>query len=445
VFVSVAAWRGVAVMSTTTTLRRLCLCLLLTTVTTVTYGPAAHANPVFARQYDMSCNSCHAAFPRLNAFGEYFRDHNMRLPNWREKTTVDTGDKLLALPKTPPLAIRTQSFAQAREGKEIDPVTGVTSADSAFDIQAPYLLKLFSSAPVSEHMTYYFYGIFAEKGGNGETIIEDAWVRHDDVFGSGVGVQFGQFQTSDLMFPRETRLTFQDFMAYRMAGITYDRGLLFDREFGPISLALGVVNGNGITQNWGVNSPGYRRPDHLFDNNTAKNAFGRVGVKLGKVKVGLFGLSGDQKSATGPAANTTGTRDTDKQVVGLDLSGEWGGKGYWFVQGLWNRWDGILDADPTGAYSWFGSFAGVDYVLSDRWALSALYNYADAGDFKGTATVYEGINMQTLTLGASYYFMRNVKGVIEVNYDFLSPDQDADFVGHESKEGYVLLGIDMAF
>ncbi len=421
---------------------------LLVVLTVVAAFPAwrtAQANPVFARQYDMSCSNCHAAFPRLNAFGEYFRDHNMRLPNWREKTTVDTGDKRLALPKIPPLAIRAQGYMQARQGKEIDPVTGVTVADSSFDIQAPYLLKLFSSAPVSDHMTYYFYGIFAEKGGNGETVIEDAWVRHDDLFATGTGLQFGQFQTLDVMFPRETRLTFQDFMAYRMAGITYDRGLLFDRAFGDVSVALGMVNGNGISQNWTVNSPGYLRPDHLFDNNTAKNVFGRLGLKLGVVKAGLFGLSGDQKSATGAAANSTGTRDTGKQVLGFDLSGNWGGKGYWFAQGLWNRWDGILDADPTGVYSWFGGFAGVDYVVNDRWALSALYNYDDAGDFKGTATVYEGISMQTLTLTGSYYFMRNVKGVIELNYDFQPVDQSASFVGHKTKEGYVLLGIDMAF
>jgi len=45
------------------------------------------------------------------------------------------------------------------------------------------------------------------------------------------------------MFPRETRLTAQDFVAYRMAGVTYDRGAVFDTDLGPVSLALGIVNG----------------------------------------------------------------------------------------------------------------------------------------------------------------------------------------------------------
>ena len=37
------------------------------------WSGSAPAMPVFARQYDMSCAACHAAFPRLNAFGEQFR------------------------------------------------------------------------------------------------------------------------------------------------------------------------------------------------------------------------------------------------------------------------------------------------------------------------------------------------------------------------------------
>ena len=163
------------------------------------------AMPVFARKYNMSCIACHAAYPRLNQFGEYFRDNNMKLPNWREDT-VPTGDDRLVLPSSAPFAIRAQAYAQAREGKSIDPVSGNTEQASS-DFQSPYLVKLLSSAPLSENITYYFYGIFAEKGSNGETVIEDAWFRHGDLFGSGVGMQLGQFQISDLMFARELRIT----------------------------------------------------------------------------------------------------------------------------------------------------------------------------------------------------------------------------------------------
>lgn len=405
----------------------------------------ALAMPGFARQYNISCSVCHVAYPRLNAFGKQFQAMNYRLPNWREGT-VDTGDAELALPRQLPLGLRAQAYVQGREGEEVDVSTGPTGNASDVDFQTPYLIKLLSSAPLSDHISFYFYGIFAEKGANGETVIEDAWFRHDDLFGTKVALQAGQFQISDLMFPREVRMTFQDFLPYRTAGITYERGLIFDRAFGPVDLALGVVNGNGISANFNLNSPGYRRPDKLFDNDTRKTAFGRLGFEAGPVDVGLFGLSGRQKSATGTAGASTGTRDTSKRIVGVDFSGAIDEQFYWFAQGLWNKWSDFLDATPGRDYSWFGSFVGVDYVMSNRWTLSALYNYSRASDFDDTGTLYRGIDMNTLTLGATYYFMRNVKGTIEANLDFQGKDAAGPpFVGHQSREHYLLLGIDTAF
>ena len=405
------------------------------------------AIPAFARKYGLSCASCHAAFPRLNDFGKQFIANNMRLPNWREAGTRDVGDPMLALPESVPLAVRAQAYVQSRSAKAIDELTGATLADASTDIQSPYLIKLLSSAPLSEHVTYYFYGIFAEKGGNGTTVIEDAWFRHDDVFGSGINMTLGQYQVSDLMFPRETRLTFQDFMAYRMAGITYDRGVQLSRGVGPFDIAVGVVNGNGTSANFNINSPGYLRADKMFDNDNSKSVYGRFGVDAGPVTIGMFSLAGRQRSAAGAAGLDSGSRNTDKRVSGLDLSGKFSPDTYWFAQGLWNQWDGFLDADPVKSYRWFGGFAGVDYVADERWVYSLLYNYADAKDFKNTDTVYEGLAMNSVTVGASYYFMRNVKGLIELNYDLLRKSEKSGlyWTGHLSQENYVLLGFDAAF
>ena len=427
---------------------RTCLLGILCTVAAtaiLAWSNSTPAMPAFARQYDISCVMCHSAFPRLNAFGEYFAGNNMRLPQWRE-TTRDLGDTELALPDSLPLAIRAQAFVQGRDAEAIDLETGLAEADSSFDVQAPYLVKLLSSAPLSENVSYYFYGIFAEKGGNGEVIIEDAWFSYADIAGSGVSGMLGQFQVSDLMFPREVRLTFQDFYAYRAAGITYDRGIILDRGVGPLDVAIGLTNGNGIESNASINSPGYRRPDRLFDNDTQKNFFGRIGGELAGVNIGLFGLVGEQRSAAGFAGTERGDRDTDKTIYGLDVSGTAGSKAHWFAQVLWNQWDEFLDADPTADFDWFGGFAGVDYIASDRWVFSALYNYADASDFDATATIYEGIDINSLTFGVSYYFMRNLKGVLELNVDLLSEERDGPpFVGHQSKENYILLGFDAAY
>jgi hypothetical protein len=432
-------------VNTTLRLAALGALLCVATIAMLAWSHPAPAMPAFARQYDVSCAMCHSAFPRLNEFGEYFAGNNMRLPNWRD-TMKDLGDDRLALPKTLPLAIRAQAFVQGRDSEEVDVETGPTDNDSSFDIQAPYLVKLLSSAPLSDNISYYFYAIFAEKGGNGEVIVEDAWFSYADIAGTGVSGMLGQFQVSDLMFPREVRLTFQDFYAYRAAGITYDRGIILDRGVGPLDVAIGLTNGNGIDNNVAINSPGYKRPDRMFDNDSGKNVFGRIGGALGPVNIGLFGLVGEQKSAAGFAGTDSGSRDTDKTIYGVDLSGAVGARTHWFAQLLWNEWDEFLDADPSVDYDWFGGFAGVDFIMNDRWALSALYNYADASDFDGTGTVYEGIDINSVTFGAAYYFMRNVKGVIELNVDLLGEDTGGPpYVGHQTKENYILVGFDAAY
>ena len=50
-------------------------------------------------------------------------------------------------------------------------------------------------------------------------------------------------------------------------------------------------------------------------------------------------------------------------------------------------------------------------------------------------------------MAASYYFMRNVKGVFELNYDLLDtkPKTGTFYTGHLTGENYGLVGIDAAF
>ncbi|HEY8539171.1 MAG TPA: hypothetical protein VIL28_09905, partial [Steroidobacteraceae bacterium] len=167
---------------------------------------------------------------------------------------------------------------------------------------------------------------------------------------------------------------------------------------------------------------------------------------VGPVNLGLFALAGEQRSAAGFAGTSSGTRDTDKRIIGIDASGSIGSKTHWYAQALWNSWDEFLDATPGVDYEWFGGFAGIDYIPNDRWAFSLLYNYADDGDFDGTQTIFEGIKINSVAFGASYYFMRNLKAVIEVNVDLLSEDRGGPpFVGHQTKEHYVLVGFDAAY
>lgn len=74
--------------------RLLVSCILI--LAWVGLSPTANAMPAFARQYEVRCALCHAAFPRLNSFGKSFMASNYRMPNWREKIAIDTGNEQLA-------------------------------------------------------------------------------------------------------------------------------------------------------------------------------------------------------------------------------------------------------------------------------------------------------------------------------------------------------------
>ncbi|MCK7489868.1 MAG: hypothetical protein MZU79_06280 [Anaerotruncus sp.] len=69
---------------------------------TVTFGlvfsllalsQAALAIPAFARKYGYNCNMCHVAFPKLNDWGQRFRDNGYQTPGQAglEKTVFESG------------------------------------------------------------------------------------------------------------------------------------------------------------------------------------------------------------------------------------------------------------------------------------------------------------------------------------------------------------------
>src|SRR5436305_15191057 len=46
--------------------------------------PSALAIPAFARKYGLPCSACHEAWPKLNSFGQTFRDSGYQLNNERD-------------------------------------------------------------------------------------------------------------------------------------------------------------------------------------------------------------------------------------------------------------------------------------------------------------------------------------------------------------------------
>jgi hypothetical protein len=77
----------------------LCLMLLLWA------GLPAGATPFFARNYGLSCRTCHSGFPQLNRFGLEFKANNFRIPGAEKYAPM-------AWRNTPPLTAQVEPFYQ---------------------------------------------------------------------------------------------------------------------------------------------------------------------------------------------------------------------------------------------------------------------------------------------------------------------------------------------
>ncbi len=237
--------------------------------------------PAFARRYGLSCNACHNPIPKVNAFGESFAGNGFRLvANEPARDTIDTGDRLLELPRNVPLAVRLDAYIQA-----------YNNGRSASDFKTPYNLKILSGGPIAKDLSYYFYFFLFERGEVGG--IEDAFLHFNDIAGAPVDIAVGQFQISDPMFKRELRLEFEDYAIYRTriglqpADLTYDRGIMVSADALGATFTGEIVNGNG---------KGAAGEDRRLDNDPLKSVFGHVSRDVsGALRLGVMGYWGKQE------------------------------------------------------------------------------------------------------------------------------------------------------
>src|SRR3990172_8143666 len=80
-------------------------------IAVTTLPTTASAIPAFARKYRVSCATCHAPVPRLNATGEAFAANGFEFAIGEEpRDTIGTGDPLLRLMNAIPLAVRYDAY-----------------------------------------------------------------------------------------------------------------------------------------------------------------------------------------------------------------------------------------------------------------------------------------------------------------------------------------------
>ena len=128
----------------------------------------AYAVPHFARQYDVSCTTCHVIPPKLNEVGLAFKANGYRSPSTPRGSTLEGG---LETKKSSP----TVPFSSWLTGRYEDPEEGVSDA---------FLPKveLIGGGPLGQRSSYFVEWRLVSLSLRGDGSLQDRGGRFEDAF-----------------------------------------------------------------------------------------------------------------------------------------------------------------------------------------------------------------------------------------------------------------------
>lgn len=152
---------------------------------------AAFAIPAFARKYGLRCSSCHEAWPKLNNFGQVFKDNGYQLGN-------DRDAPIYQQPAYWPVSMRITPHWH-RESTSLVAVdqaaSGVQSVSThGFDLSG---LDLLSAGTLGKNISFL---LVPSADNTGAFHFESAWARFDNLLKSPwLNVKMGKFELDNVI------------------------------------------------------------------------------------------------------------------------------------------------------------------------------------------------------------------------------------------------------
>jgi hypothetical protein len=392
---------------------------------------AALAIPAFARKHSFNCNMCHAGFPKLNDFGQRFRENGYQIPGQQglEKTIFQTSF---------PLGVRVPAGYTLYHTDD--------QSAGGFHI---YGLDVFSGGVLRKNVSYFFVYtpriddpaadfLGPDFGNNPSQLaaVESAVVVFSNIIRDKLNLRVGRFEPDyHLLSSRRSYYLLQPYEIYDFTATrnSFDFaanqiGLEAAGRFRPgLHYAVGYINGTG-------GSP---------DNNTFNDVYATFSKVFGKgegqtagQRIGVFGYLGWQPTLAGgsiisPLGDLNGRGNKTFYRAGGDLSLTWNGfdlEGLAFY-GSDNR--AFNEVDPTRRYDFWGGVAELDWAgfPNNRLVASAMYNWvrppSDNGVFRVDAysalvRYYVG-SWSAVDLAIHAEYTHRVSGsVAKIKEDFIS-------------------------
>src|SRR6266581_2461103 len=163
--------------------------LLLTSILLLLFFTPADsfAIPVFARKYGLPCSACHEAWPKLNSFGQKFRDEGYQLRNEKDAP-------IWQRPEFWPVAMRITPHwhfeSAGRTPVDSAPSGEQTINTSGFDLTG---IDILTGGTLANNISFLL--VPSIDVGSGTVGFESANVRLDNLWGSPwLNFKFGKFE-----------------------------------------------------------------------------------------------------------------------------------------------------------------------------------------------------------------------------------------------------------
>ncbi|HOW85689.1 MAG TPA: hypothetical protein P5119_00840 [Candidatus Aminicenantes bacterium] len=338
---------------------------------------AALAIPAFARKYGANCSQCHVAFPKLNDWGQRFRDNGYQVPGQQgsEKTAFETAI---------PVAFRTNA------GYSLYGTGGQTA--SGFHI---YGLDLLSAGVLHKNISYLFVytpridepaadynGPAAGDNPAQLAAIESAAVVFSNIIRDKLNIRIGRFEPGfQLLSSKRLYYILQPYEIYGFAGThsSFDFsasqiGIEATGRFKPgLKYALGYINGTGA-------NPDNNRWNDVYL--ALSKTFGRGEGQSAGQRIGVFGYLGWQPTTfvdpiVSPGGDINGKDNRNFYRIGGDISLNWHtfnlqGMGFYAVDDR-----DFNDLDPALDYKFWGGVVQLDWagLPNNRLVGSLMFNW----------------------------------------------------------------------
>jgi hypothetical protein len=337
----------------------------------------ALAIPAFARKHGFNCNMCHVGFPKLNDFGQRFRDNGYQIPGQAglEKTVFETGL---------PLAFRTSA------GYSVYGSGGLTAA--GFHL---YGLDLLAAGVLHKNISFLF--VYTPRidepaadftgPGNGNNpaqlaAIESANVVFSNLVRDKLNLRLGRFEPGfQLLSSKRLYYILQPFEIYSFAGTQNSCdfsanhiGIEATGRFNPgLKYALGYINGTGA-------NPDNNKFNDLYF--ALSKTFGPGEGQSAGQRVGVFGYLGWQPTdftdpIVSPLGDTNGRNNRSFTRVGGDISLNWKTLNLQAMAFRGSDNSAFNAVDPTRDYAFWGGVVELDCaaLANNRLVGSVMYNW----------------------------------------------------------------------